>query len=170
MMRSVWTVFTSVMVILALVFAMLFVGIRIFGLQPYAVLSGSMEPNFPVGSLLYVKKTDVKMLTVGDVITFSLEGDIVVTHRISGVERDNGLAFRTKGDANAQEDGGMVLPEDIIGTPVFVIPRLGYAAYFIQTPLGVYSIIGGCFLLIGISVASGRNLGEGEKSKTPKRG
>ena len=73
---------TTVMVCLAIVFAFLISAIRIFGLDIYGVLTGSMEPTYPVGSLIYVKKVDPEELRVRDVITYSLTPNTVVTHRI----------------------------------------------------------------------------------------
>ena len=45
---------------------------RVFGYTPYAVLSGSMEPELPVGSMVYVHETDPATLHPGDVVTLSL--------------------------------------------------------------------------------------------------
>ena len=57
-------VITTVTLILIIVFAFLLVGVRLFGLEPYTVLSGSMEPEYHVGSLIYVKDTSVAELEV----------------------------------------------------------------------------------------------------------
>ena len=48
---------TTVLVCLAIVFAFLISGIRLFGFQVYGVLTGSMTPAYPVGSLIYVRET-----------------------------------------------------------------------------------------------------------------
>ena len=50
-----------------------------FGYMPYVVLSGSMEPVYPVGSLIYVAPVDANSLEPGDAITFD-RNDAVVTH------------------------------------------------------------------------------------------
>ena len=47
---------------------------RVLGLTPFVVLSGSMEPTYPVGSLVYVRSVDASELRVGDPVTFTLEG------------------------------------------------------------------------------------------------
>ena len=49
---------STAMVVAAMVFAFLIAGIRIFGVQVYGVLTGSMEPSYPTGSLIYVKPVD----------------------------------------------------------------------------------------------------------------
>ena len=92
--------------------AVLLIGVRLLGVQVYSVLSGSMEPKYPVGSLIYVKAVDPYELKSGDVITFMLNENTVATHRIVEVvpdESDSGVVrFRTKGDANEAEDGSLV--------------------------------------------------------------
>ena len=128
----------TVLVILVVLFALLLVGARIFGIRAFTVLSGSMEPEYPVGSLIYVKETEPERIREGDVITFVLNEDLVVaTHRVISVDTEN-QRFYTKGDANAAADGAPVHYKNLIGKPVFTIPYLGYAANFIQKPPGLY--------------------------------
>ena len=137
-----WNIFTSILVVLAVLTAVALVGVRLFGFQVYTVLSGSMEPEYPVGSLIYVKAVDAHDLRVGDDITFRLGGNTVVTHRITEIipdkEKPQSLWFRTKGLANESEDANPVPDDKILGKPMFVIPYLGYLAYYIQRPPGVY--------------------------------
>lgn len=122
------------------VLAMLLVGVRLFGLEVYTVLSGSMEPAYHTGSVIYVREADPEQLQAGDAITYRLSGSTIATHRITQVLREDGtLRFKTKGDANEMEDGGSVAAADIIGTPVFTVPYLGYLAVYIQTPSGKYA-------------------------------
>ncbi len=151
--KKVWNTITTTLVILVAVLAILLAGVRVMGLQVFSVLSGSMEPNYHTGSLIYVKSVDYTRLTSGDVITFLLDEDTVATHRIVGVVPDEEdpavLRYRTKGDANDAEDGSLVHYKNVIGTPVFTIPYLGYAANFIQNPPGSYiAISAGAVLLI----------------------
>lgn len=131
---------------LAVLLAILFVGVRVIGLDVYTVLSGSMEPNLPVGSLIYVKDVDSADLEAGDVITYMASEKVVVTHRIVEVVPDENdpsvLRFRTKGDANNTEDEGLVHSNNILGSPVFHIPLLGYVSSYIQNPPGMYVAIG----------------------------
>ena len=113
-----------------------------------------MEPTYHVGSLIYVKKVDPFELESGDVITFMLDENTVATHRIVGVVPDENdasvIRFRTKGDANRAEDGTLVHYKNVIGTPIFSIPKLGYVANFIRHPPGTYIAIsvGAIFLLL----------------------
>lgn len=152
-LKHIWNTITTIIVILAVVLAVLLVGARVLGLQVFTVLSGSMEPTYHVGSVIYVKSVEYTDLRAGDPITFMLDEDTVATHRIVEVVPDEEdasvLRFRTKGDANDAEDGSLVHYKNVIGTPVFTIPYLGYVASYIQNPPGTYvAISAGAILLI----------------------
>lgn len=148
----VWNIVTTVFVAVTVVLAVALVGVRILGIQVYTVLSGSMEPEYHVGALIYVKKVDSTELSVGDDITFMLDEDTVATHRIVGIVPDENdpsiLRFRTKGVANEHEDGTLVHHKNIVGKPIFTIPYLGYIANFIQHPPGTYIAVCAGALLI----------------------
>jgi len=140
------------LVVVAMVFAFLIAGIRIFGVQVYGVLTGSMEPAYPTGSLIYVKDVDASKLRVNDVITFSVSPGVIATHRIVEVVPDENnpsiLRYRTKGDANRDVDAALVGENNIIGKAMFAIPQLGYLANYIQQPPGIYVAILVCGLMI----------------------
>lgn len=150
--KKIWKGVTTVLVTLVVILALLLVGARVIGLQIFTVLSGSMEPTYHVGSLIYVKSVDYRELKAGDVITFMLDENTVATHRIVEVVPDEDsaiLRYRTKGDANEVEDGSLVHYKNVIGTPVCTIPYLGYVASYIQNPPGTYiAISGGAILLL----------------------
>lgn len=149
--RKYWNRGTSVLVVLVVLLAMALGGVRLFGLTPYTVLSGSMEPKYHVGALIYVRSVKPGELKVGDSVTFYLDGDTVATHRIVEVLSDEGgtLRYRTKGDANQEPDGDPVRENNVIGKPVFTIPMLGYLAALLQTPSGrCMAIAAGAVLLI----------------------
>ena len=115
---------------------------KIFGLKPYNILSGSMEPEIPVNSVIYVKQCDTAQLEVGDIITFKLGSgtDLAETHRIADIDKENAL-FTTKGDANKNVDQTKVKAENIIGKVVFHIPQYGKLADFINTSEGIAACI-----------------------------
>lgn len=168
--KRVWNIISTVLVAVVVALAIALVGVRLVGLQVFAVLSGSMEPVYHVGSLIYVKEVDYRELEAGDVITYLLSEDTVATHRIVGVVPDEEdptvLRYRTKGDANEAEDGSLVHYKNIIGTPVFTIPKLGYVASYISSPPGMYIAIGGCAALILLVFLPDLFL----KEEKPKRG
>lgn len=139
--KKIWNIATTIIVLLVIVTALLLVGVRIIGLQPYTVLSGSMEPTYHTGSLIYVKNVKPQEVEVGQPITFVLNEDLIVaTHRVVEIDEEN-QRFYTKGDANDSVDGAPVHFNNLIGVPVFCIPYLGYVATFIQTPPGLYITI-----------------------------
>ena len=151
--KRIWNGVTTILVAAVVILALLLVGVRLVGMQVFTVLSGSMEPTYHVGALIYVKKVDPMELEAGDVITFMLDEDTVATHRVVEVVPDEEdpsvIRFRTKGDANDNVDGGLVHYKNVLGTPVFTIPMLGYLASYIQNPPGTYvAISAGAVLLI----------------------
>ena len=82
---------------------------KLLGIQVYGVLTGSMEPEYSVGGVVYVQECDTAILQLGDVITYTLGTDTeaVMTHRIVGIDENTG-GFQTKGDANNTTDVGLV--------------------------------------------------------------
>lgn len=151
--KRVWNCFTTILLIAVVALAAIMAGPKLLGMQVYTVLSGSMEPAYHTGSLIYVKEVDPFTLETGDVITFMLDESTLATHRIAGVvpdEEDSSvIRFRTKGDANDFEDGTLVHCKNVVGTPVFTVPQMGYVANFIQNPPGMYiSIAGGALLIL----------------------
>ena len=96
----------------------------IFGKHPVVVLSGSMEPTYKVGSVIYYKKVSEKELKDGDVITFNANNNKMVSHRIDNI--DNGL-IETKGDANNVSDVNKIRYENVRGkVGKLSIPYVGY--------------------------------------------
>lgn len=147
--KKIWNVVSTVLVALIVLCAVFLMGSRLIGYQCYTVISGSMQPTYEVGDLLYVKKVDVNTIKEGDPITFVLNEDLVVaTHRVVKVDAAN-QRFYTKGDANDIPDGDPVHFKNVIGVPQFSIPWLGYVSDFVQNPPGMYITIAvGAVLLI----------------------
>lgn len=172
--KKIWNVITGLLVAAVVVLAIALAGVRLVGFQVFTVLSGSMEPTYHVGSLIYVKSVDYKELQSGDVITFMLDEDTVATHRVVKVVPDEDdpevLRYRTKGDANDAEDGGLVHYKNIIGSPVFTIPYLGYFADYIQNPPGTYvAISAGAILLLLVFLPDLFSSDDKEKEEKKRR-
>ena len=147
-LKKIWNITTTVLVVIVVLGAVFLMGSRLIGYQCYTVISGSMEPAYSVGDLLYVKEVDVNTIQVGDPITFILNEDLVVaTHRVVRIDAEK-QHFYTKGDANGVEDGEPVHFKNVIGVPKFSIPKLGYVSNFVQNPPGMYISIGVGILLI----------------------
>ena len=148
--KKIWNVVTSVLVTLLVICSIGMMGARLMGYQIFNVVSGSMEPTYSVGDLLYVKTVDPDAVKVGDPITFVLNEDLVVaTHRVVEIDAENRY-FYTKGDANQVVDASPVHFNNVIGVPQFAIPLLGYVSDFIQNPPGLYITIGFVVLLIAV--------------------
>lgn len=149
--KKVWDAVSLILVILVAVFAVFLMGSRLMGMQVFNVVSGSMEPTYSVGDLLYVKTVDPDSVKIGDPITFVLNEDLVVaTHRVVAID-SHSRQFYTKGDANETADAAPVHFNNLVGVPVFAIPLLGYVSAYIQSPPGMYVAIAfGALLLAGV--------------------
>ena len=146
--KKAWDIISSVIVVLVVILALLLVGARLIGLNVYTVVSGSMEPTYSVGDLLYVKKVAPESIRVGDPITFVLNEDLVIaTHRVVDIDDEN-QHFYTKGDANEVEDAAPVHFNNLIGKPIFAIPLIGYVSNWVQNPPGIYIAVGGGLILL----------------------
>ena len=106
------------------------------GYQPRIVYSGSMRPTLGVGSLAVDRVVPASSVRVGDVITFNdpyVKGRLV-THRVAKiVHTDHGLAYRTKGDANATRDPWAIQLNDKVGSVAFDVPVAGYVLWYAHT-------------------------------------
>lgn len=94
---------------------------NIFGYSMFRVVTGSMEPTIPVGSLLICKQVGMESVQVGDIICFHAQESTIfgqmVTHRVTGIftAADGRLLFETRGDANLVADGFMVSQTNFVG-------------------------------------------------------
>ena len=131
--RAVGTTITAGLLILvcALLVATIAVPIAT-GSDTYTVLTRSMEPGLPPGTLLVVRPTAKDSLHVGDVVTYQLHSGKpdVVTHRIVRVEAssDGTKRYITRGDANAVADAAPVRPEQVRGRVWYAVPAVGWLA------------------------------------------
>ena len=149
--KKIWSVTSTVLVVLMVLCAVFLLGSRLLGYRVFTVLSGSMEPVYSPGDLIYVKEVDPRSVEKGDIITFVMNEQLAVaTHRVIDIEegKDGVLYFQTKGEANETPDVDPVHENNLIGTPQFSIPFLGYVSNFLQTPPGLYITIAvGVFLI-----------------------
>ena len=127
-----------VMIVLGLIVAVP----HLLGYEQYVVVSGSMEPAIPVGSLVMAKPVKPAELQVGDVIVFYTERhiDTPVTHRVVENRIDEREVI-TKGDANAANDINPVLYENIDGKVARHIPRIGFMVGLFGTVMGKFSAL-----------------------------
>ena len=140
-LKKVWDITSTVLVGIVVLIALFLMGAKVLGYRVFTVISGSMEPVYSVGDLIYVKEVDPNTVKVGDDITFVVNQDLVVaTHRVIEIDKEKG-EFRTQGVANDTPDAKPVEFENVIGVPVFAIPYIGYVSDWIQHPPGLYITI-----------------------------
>ena len=147
--KKVWSIVSTVLVVVLVLGAVFLMGSRLMGYRVYTVISGSMEPDISVGDLVYVKPVDPSTIQVGDDITFVLNEDLVVaTHRVIRIDAEKKHIY-TKGIANEIADTDPVHFKNVLGVVQFNIPLLGYVSDFIQNPPGMYiTIAAGAVLII----------------------
>ena len=101
------------------------------------VLSGSMEDEIPVGSLVIAKHVDPQTLEIGDDITYMANQTTSVTHRIIGITEDyegtGQRGFETKGTMNKEADSRIVMAANVVGIVVFHSLAIGKAATFVNS-------------------------------------
>ena len=147
--KKLWGGVNVVLIIAVAFLAIALAGVRLVGLDVYVILSGSMEPEYQTGGVIYIKDVDTATLESGDVITYKISNGATVTHRIVDVvEEDGQTMYQTKGDANDNVDASLVPQSQVIGQPVFTIPYLGYLVSMIQSPSGKYALIAVAAILL----------------------
>ncbi|MDO4793809.1 MAG: signal peptidase I [Filifactor alocis] len=112
--------------------------VGVFNVYPSTVLTGSMEPMIYPGDVILIQKMlkeeDVESLKKGDVINFQ-RGKITITHRVEEVLKDEAgnISFVTKGDNNKSRDEQIVLPNDVKGIVVQVVPKIGIPILLVKS-------------------------------------
>lgn len=121
---------------------------RFLGLQPYAIISGSMEPAYPTGSLVYVEPATGEQLQAGDVAAFWRDDDVIV-HRVQENDPEK-RQLVTKGDANAEADVRPAAYEQVLGHVVASVPGAGYFLQALGTTPG--KLLVGWVVLMGAAL------------------
>lgn len=154
----------GLLALVSLIAALVIVVPALTGSTPYTILTSSMEPTLPPGTLVIVKPTDPADIRIGTVITYQLESGKpqVVTHRVIEIIQPNlpggEVSFITKGDANSAPDEKPVHPVQIRGTVWYSVPLIGWVNNVINGDLRaiVIPIVAGLlFLYAGYLIASG---------------
>ena len=122
----------------------LFLILYIFGIVPYVVLSGSMEPTIETGSVCFINKhTKIESIKEKDVIAFKMNDGTLVTHRAIKID-SSGIV--TKGDNNKEADSNVVNKVNFVGKNLFWIPKVGYVVKAFQTTKG--KIVAGAIIVL----------------------
>ncbi|MDQ0677544.1 signal peptidase [Arthrobacter pascens] len=128
---------------------------RFTGSTPYTVLTGSMRPGMPPGSLVVTRPVQAAELKVGDAITYQIRSGEpeVVTHRIKSISRTLGgeALFTTQGDANPVPDETLVKARQIRGVVWYSMPLLGYVNVWLTGEQHIWAVGVAVALLLGYS-------------------
>ena len=146
--------------LIMLVTVVLLIGLsfpQLYGMEGYAVASGSMIPALGVGSAVYVKAKAPELVEQGEIITFTTDtGGVRITHRVVKNDKER-QSFITKGDANESEDIQPVKWKNLCGTVVFSVPYAGYILKFLGSGNGKGAML---FFLLAISLCTEMSGGE----------
>ncbi len=124
---------TVAWIIAGLLFALILILVvipRLSGSTPYTILTGSMVPTMPPGTIVVTRPEPFSTIRVGDVVTYQIASGqpAVVTHRVLGinVEADGSQTLTMKGDANPSPDLKRVIPKQVRGVVWYSVPYVGY--------------------------------------------
>lgn len=165
---------TGLLLIVAALAVVLIVVPKATGSMPLTVLTQSMEPKLPPGTLLVVRPTPVEDIRVGDVVTYQIVSGqpAVISHRVVSVSSssDGERTFVLKGDNNAEADPAPVTAVQIRGVVWYSIPEIGFVnqivngsrSWLIPAVAGVLLTYGAVMMTAGfVSAARRRRAGTG---------
>ncbi|MBR0508511.1 MAG: signal peptidase I [Clostridia bacterium] len=160
--------FTTVILLAVAALLILFLGVRLVGITPYAVQTASMEPTYPVGSIIYVKNVAANDVKVGDAITYTLNSEgLLATHRVTKIDTGRQL-FYTHGDAVEGVEDTPVPFGALVGIPKFSIPKLGFLAQYVATKQGRVIAVTAAAILLVLAIFP-QLLSSAEKSDRKKK-
>lgn len=148
--------------------------IKIFGFQPYVVVTESMEPEFMVNDAVVATNFNIDEAEVGDIITFKADIDYngteeIVTHYIYSIEGEGSDAvIRTHRHFEEGEsvvpDTWLLNPDDVIGSVAFGIKYFGLITGFIKSIYGI-AVIAINVILFGVIKYIGKKQDEKEEQQ-----
>ena len=103
---------------------------KVTGSTPLTVLTSSMEPTLPPGTLIIVRPVTPDEIRIGDVVTYQIRSGEpgVITHRVTAISSSSagGRTFTFTGDNNSVADADQVLPVQIQGRLWYSVPWVGW--------------------------------------------
>ncbi len=162
-------------VLFALILALVVIP-RITGATPYTILTSSMVPSMPPGTIVIDRPVPFDSITVGTVLTYQIESGQpdVVTHRVVGinVESDGSDTLTMRGDANPSPDVRHVISKQVRGVVWYSVPYVGYIGAFGSVDVRAIGarVVGGILILYAIYVVvmalvRGRKSPKGARAK-----
>ncbi|MEB0287429.1 signal peptidase I [Cryobacterium sp. MDB1-18-2] len=135
---------------------------KVTGSTPLTVLTSSMEPTLPPGTLIIVRPVTPDEIRIGDVVTYQIRSGEpgVITHRVTAISSssEGGRTFTFKGDNNSVADADQVLPVQIQGRLWYSVPWVGWVNNAVngQSRSWIVPIVAGLlFAYMGYMFASG---------------
>ena|SRR3989344_4478657 len=111
----------------------------IFGIRSFVILTWSMQPTLPVGSVVFTQ--NFPAYQAGDIVAFK-NGNVNVTHRIIDFEvKEGSTLYKTQGDANNSSDSQLISQDNILGKAFYHLPYLGKLTMFLKTMHGFLALI-----------------------------
>ena len=145
----------NVLTTLIIIVGVLFLCLYLFGITPFVVLSGSMEPTIKTGSLCFINKhSKYENIKENDIIAFKLKDDTLVTHRVLEI---NEKGIVTKGDNNNDSDDIITTKSNYVGKNIFWIAKIGYFVMAFQSTKGKIILITCVILLFAAGLLFGEN-------------
>lgn len=149
---------------------LVFAAALIFGVRPVVVISGSMEPGLPVGSVVLIQNTPAADVSKGDIVTVERPRDLgLVTHRVVATSTDDEghTVLQLKGDANKSIDPEPYIV-DSAGRYVTHVVGLGFVTLFLQSSQGITAGVGIFIALIAIFFLDPAALRRDQRPQAPE--
>lgn len=120
------------------------------GYKPLLVLTGSMGPYIKPGDMILIKNTNISDIDVKDIITYSVDENTYITHRVKEkFSKDGKDILKTQGDANNEEDNIAIYENMLIGKVKFIIPKAGFVIQFAKSLRGfIFLVMVPIFILL----------------------
>lgn len=142
------------------------------GAHTLTVLSGSMSPSIPVGSMVVVRQVDPRSVAVGDVVTYATTDPVsgvgeLVTHRVAAIDKTQPEpVFITKGDANRIADDRPFDASQLRGRVWYHLPWVGSLRDAVFTRTGAMYTAAAALLVVGLGLL--RGIGRSASATSPR--
>lgn len=150
--KKIGNVYSIILLIVLAVIALSMIIPKILGYDGYAVAKKNMEPTIQAGAMVFDKEVDPADLKVGDIVTYEVSDDELLTQRITVIDAE-GKKVTTMGEADETQQVSTVSFEKILGKYKFHIPFLGYFFIFAQSPVGIAVICGLIIIWLALMIA-----------------
>ena len=147
-----------IIVIMVIFLCIPFVVPNVIGVNVYEVVTSSMAPELPVGSVVYVQTCKADEVKVGDIISFYVGTDEenIISHRVVeiNVDEQGTFFFTTKGDANSDIDSVPIDIKHLVGKVKFKINNVSWLVRLFDTSTGIIILIGLILISLCLNIAS----------------